>query len=74
MEIVVDTWRPIETVPRDGSIVRLRDKNRIYNCLMYWNKREKRWEGISFGLMGITRTMWDEDFCAIAEWKYPDPH
>lgn len=62
-------WQPIATAPKDGSIVRLRDAQGQYNCVMYWDKREKLWVGTSYGMLGSSRTYWDEDFCAIAEWS-----
>ncbi len=61
-------WMPIESAPKDGSIVRLRDKDGIYNCSMAWNAKEKRWEGMAFSMMGSSKTTWDEDFCKIHEW------
>lgn len=62
------TWYPIETAPKDGSIVRLRDKDQLYNYVMAWNKAENRWHGLSFGILGSSKTTWDEVFAAIHEW------
>jgi len=64
------TWQPIETAPKDGSIVQLRDEKKMYKCVMKWNKRKKRWEGMSYGMMGASKTTWDESFCKIHEWAH----
>ena len=63
-------WNPINTAPKDGSIIRLRDKNGIYNCVMLWNKQKRLWEGMSYSRMGATKTTWDENFCKIHEWTH----
>lgn len=62
-------WQPIETVPKDGSIVELRDAKNLYHCAMYWNEENNRWEGMSFGMLGTSKTYWDESSIPIAEWK-----
>jgi hypothetical protein len=63
-------WQPIETAPKDGSIVQLRDERRVYNCAMAWNKTRNQWEGMSFGVMGAAKTSWDESFVKIHEWRH----
>ena len=63
-------WEPYATAPRDGSIVRLRDEKKLYQTAMYWDEKSKRWEGMSFGVMGSSKTYWDEDFVPIHEWQH----
>jgi hypothetical protein len=62
-------WQPISTAPKDGSIIRLRDADKIYLCAMAWDKKEKKWCGMAFSAMGSSKTYWDEDFIKIAEWQ-----
>ena len=63
-------WEPYETAPKDGSIIRLRDKNKIYKCVMKYDKRLKKWTGMAYGMFGASRTYWDESFCPIHEWQH----
>ena len=63
-------WNPYKTAPKDGSLIRLRDKDKIYNCVMGWDKKRKLWIGMSYGMAGSSRTHWDEDFCPIHEWQH----
>ena len=63
-------WHPIETAPKDGSIVRLRDEKRLYSCAMEWNAHDKRWEGVAYAILGPVKTTWDESFVAIHEWAH----
>ncbi len=62
-------WQPISTAPKDGSIIRLRDEKHLYDCAMAWDGKEKLWTGTAFGVLGSSRTYWDESFCAIFEWQ-----
>ncbi len=62
-------WNPIETAPKDGTIVRLRDEQNLYSAVMKWNKKHKRWEGRDFGVMGTRLTTWDKSVCKIHEWS-----
>ena len=64
------TWYPIETVPQDGSIVQLRDKDQLYSGMMAWNKKSRRWQGMEFGVLGSRKTTWDESFAKIHEWAH----
>lgn len=63
-------WEPISTAPKDGTIIRLRDEKRMYNCVMSWDKKRKLWTGMAQGMMGTSRTYWDEEFCPIFEWQH----
>jgi len=63
-------WNPIATAPKDGTIIRLRDEKRMYNCVMAWDKKRKLWTGMAYGMMGASRTYWDEKFCPIFEWQH----
>jgi len=63
-------WQPIETVPKDGSIVLLTDAKHTYNCAMAWNKKRKQWEGMAYSAMGSSKTKWDESFVKIAFWRH----
>lgn len=63
-------WNPIATAPKDGTIIRMRDEKRMYNCVMAWDKKRKLWTGMAYGMMGASRTYWDEEFCPIFEWQH----
>lgn len=63
-------WNPIATAPKDGSIIRLRDEKRMYNCVMAWDEKRKLWTGMAYGMFGAARTYWDEEFCPIFEWQH----
>ena len=65
-------WQPINCAPKDGSIIRLRDEKRMYNCVMAWDKKRKLWTGMAYSMMGTTKTYWDENFCPIYEWRHVD--
>lgn len=63
-------WQPIETAPKDGSIIMLRDEHKTCTCAMAWNKKFKRWEGVAYSMMRSVKTTWDESFVAIYEWQH----
>lgn len=52
-------WESIETAPRDGTIIELRDEKKAHHCAMCWDKRRKLWTGMAFGPMGSTKIHWD---------------
>lgn len=62
-------WQPIETAPKDGTIVRLRSPSHEPKQAFYWSKKAKRWETIQFGVMGRARACWDPDAEQPTEWK-----
>jgi hypothetical protein len=63
-------WQSIASAPKDGTIIRLRDEKRMYNCVMAWDKKRKLWTGMSYSMMGASKTYWDEEFCPIFEWQH----
>ena len=67
-------WFPINSAPKDGSIVHLRDSKRMYNFVGAWDKKKKLWTGMAYSAFGATRTYWDEEFCPIAEWSHVEPN
>ena len=67
-------WQPIETAPKDGTPVILRDEKEECKAAMRWVKSHKRWEGQYIGIMGPIRIMWDESYCKPTHWMpLPEP-
>ena len=63
-------WSPMSCAPKDGTIVRLRDKNKLYNCVMSFDRVLNKWIGMAYSMFGASRTEWDESFCPIYEWQH----
>lgn len=66
----VSAWQPIETAPRDGTIVLLRHALRKdwKPQAMAWNAKTKQWEGMGFSMMRSFRTAWDKEAIQPDQW------
>ena len=64
------SWQPIETAPKDGTIVRLRCETRpdFSEPIMYWDKRRKRWAGFAYAIARRYRTFWDPELPQPTHW------
>jgi hypothetical protein len=62
---------PIDTAPRDGSLVMLSCESRpdVGEHCMAWNLDTNRWEGISFAVMRSVPTYWDESEVPVTHWR-----
>ena len=64
-------WEPIETAPRDETVVRIRCESHpeYGEHIMHWDARHHRWMGIHFGVMGSRPTWWDETAPQPTHWE-----
>jgi hypothetical protein len=55
-------WLPIETAPRDGTVVKLMCESSPTTGVqvMYWSEKNRRWEGMAFTVMRPVRVHWNE--------------
>jgi len=66
----MNDWNPIETAPRDGTLVRLRSpKHGQVNALWHWDYLNDRWVTRIPGMMGILNATWDENDQQPTEWQ-----
>ena len=67
-------WQPIETAPRNGSLVKLKNDLLSSEYLFFWNPKLKAWETKVMGVMGWRRGCWN-DYCGKpTHWMpLPDP-
>lgn len=68
-----EAWHPIATAPHDGTLIRLRSPKHPGPHVMEWNRKAKRWEGVTFAPMGSRRVCWDEDAEQPTEWQTLEP-
>lgn len=67
-------WRPIETAPRDGTLVKIRaDTAPNFEHLMGWDRHRAHWVGRWPGLMGWSKIAWDHDAHPPTHWKPLEP-
>ena len=66
----MSAWKPIETAPKDGTIIWLTDKYLRSCAVMSFDKSKKLWVGRAFGILGSLKTYWDESCVPIAKWKH----
>ncbi len=62
-------WQPIETAPKDGTLVLLRNAEHAPMQALGWNRQTKRWEGKAFTALGVRRVVWDEESAPPTEWR-----
>ena len=64
-------WQPIETAPKDGTIVELKsDQNPVIAHNMAWDG--VRWYGLWFGVLGTREICWDYS-TPPTHWRPIDP-
>ena len=53
-------WKPIETAPKDGTIIELQSDRVpcVASLAMRWDGA--RWSGVYFGVLGSREIWWDE--------------
>ena len=68
------SWHPIETAPRDGTIIRLKcaAHPEYGEHAMYWDSPAQRWEGMAFAPARAVKTWWDEAAEQPTHWKHLD--
>jgi hypothetical protein len=54
-------WLPIETAPRDGTIVRLASPKFAPDQPFWWDRKKKRWATIVFAIARKVDAWWAED-------------
>ena len=59
--------KPISDAPKDGTIIIVGSGN--IEASMFWNKRAKRWEGKTLGIIGPRKTWWDESHTPLEHWR-----
>lgn len=64
-------WQPIETAPRDGTVVRLKCAARpeFGEHAMKWSQFRMRWEGVIFAPMRRIYIWWDEKAEQPTHWR-----
>jgi hypothetical protein len=62
-------WQPIETAPKDGRLVRLRNAEYYRPDLLWeWRKGRRQWETVHFTPMRKVRAKWNDAHGGPTEW------
>jgi hypothetical protein len=65
----VSAWQSIETAPKDGSLVRLRNAEFYRPDLLWeWSKRRRQWETVLFAPARKVRAAWATEQGAPTHW------
>lgn len=65
---MMSEWQPIETAPRDGTIVRVW-REEFGEFVMAWNDKRSRWEGKHWGPIRALSIWWDIDAPQPTHWR-----
>lgn len=67
----MEGWQPIETAPRDGTVVHLKCESRpdFSQQVMYWDNNRGWWAGYAFALMRRVSTYWDPEAPQPTHWR-----
>jgi hypothetical protein len=72
-EQVVSGWKPIETAPLDGTLLRLKSPSYEPDEIFWWAKRKKRWECRLFAVARVVPGWWSKDDEQPTYWKPASP-
>ncbi len=62
-------WKSIESAPKDGTVIYVRNPKYKIEFLCHWNAKKSRWEGMEFTCHGVVKTCWDESCEPPTLWK-----
>lgn len=73
LDMRLDGWQPIETAPKDGTLVNIRSEKTTGMQPFWWDAKRKQWATWVFAVTRRVEAWWDETEQPVTHWMPLSP-